>query len=41
MKLGYVKLAHGRDASDCPVSRGIYMGNALQNTEVSVLLKEI
>lgn len=41
MKLGYVKLAHGRDASDCPVSRGLYMGNALQNTEVSVLLKEI
>lgn len=41
MKQGYVKLAHGRDASDCPVSRGLYMGNVLQNTEVSVLLKEI
>lgn len=41
MKLGYVKLAHGRDASDSPVSRGLYMGNVLQNTEVSVLLKEI
>ena len=38
---GYVKLAHGRDASDCPVSRGLYMGNALQETEVHVLLKEI
>lgn len=38
---GYLKLAHGRDAADCPVSRGIYMGNALQSTEVHVLLKEI
>ncbi len=41
IEYGYVKLAHGRDASDCPVSRGLYMGNALQETEVSVLLKEI
>lgn len=38
---GYLKLAHGRDASDCPVSRGIYIGNAAQETEVRVLLKEI
>ncbi|HBF04664.1 MAG TPA: hypothetical protein DDW28_00605 [Prevotella sp.] len=41
IECGYVKLAHGRDASDCPVSRGLYMGNALQETEVSVTLKEI
>ena len=41
IECGYVKLAHGRDASDCPVSRGLYMGNALQETEVHVLLKEI
>ena len=38
---GYVKLAHGRDASDCPVSRGIYGGQALQQTQISVTLKEI
>ena len=38
---GYVKLAHGRDASDCPVSRGIYAGQALQQTQISVTLKEI
>ena len=38
---GYVKLAHGRDASDCPVSRGIYNGQALQQTQISVTLKEI
>lgn len=41
IECGYVKLAHGRDASDCPVSRGLYMGNAFQETEVSVMLKEI
>lgn len=28
IKYGYLKLGHGRDAADCPVSRGIYMGNA-------------
>ncbi len=38
---GYLKLGHGRDAADCPVSRGIYMGNASQETEVHVMLKEI
>ncbi len=38
---GYLKLAHGRDAADCPVNRGIYIGNASQETEVHVLLKEI
>lgn len=41
IKQGYVKLAHGRDAADCPVSRGIYVGSASQTTEVHVLLKEI
>ena len=38
---GYVKLAHGRAASDCPVSRGIYNGQAVQQTQISVTLKEI
>lgn len=41
IRQGYLKLAHGRDAADCPVSRGIYMGNACQETEVHVMLKEI
>lgn len=36
---GYIKLAHGRDASDCPVSRGIYTGNSLQKTHVNVKVK--
>lgn len=38
---GYVKLAHGRDAADCSVSRGLYVGQALQQTEINVTLKEI
>ena len=38
---GYVKIAHGRDASDCPVSRGMYGGGALQQTQINVTLKEI
>ncbi|MGN1376398.1 MAG: transglutaminase family protein [Prevotella sp.] len=38
---GYMKIAHGRDASDCPVSRGVYVGNAMQETSVQVILQEI
>ena len=38
---GYVKLAHGRDASDCPVNRGVYIGNATQQNMVSVTLVEV
>ena len=38
---GYVKIAHGRDAFDGPVNRGVYIGNALQQTQINVTLKEI
>lgn len=38
---GYIKLAHGRDAMDCPVSRGVYMGVAREETFVNVTVKEI
>lgn len=38
---GYVKLAHGRDAADCPVSRGTYVGQTYEQTEVRATLKEI
>lgn len=41
IEYGYVKLAHGRDASDCPVSRGLYAGNAMEQTLVNVMLTEI
>lgn len=38
---GYVKIAHGRDANDCPVNRGIFYGNAVQITQISVTLQEL
>ena len=38
---GYVKLAHGRDARDCSVSRGMYTGQASQQTTIHVTLHEI
>lgn len=41
IEYGYVKLAHGRDAADCPVSRGIYAGSGVQETQVNVTLKQL
>lgn len=38
---GFIKLAHGRDALDCSVSRGVYTGVSSQETIVSVIVKEI
>lgn len=38
---GYIKIAHGRDASDCPVSRGVYKGNCSQQTSVIVTVQEL
>ena len=38
---GYIKLAHGRDARDCSVSRGMYTGPAQQQTTIHVTLQEI
>lgn len=38
---GYIKLAHGRDAMDCPVSRGVYTGLTQEKTFVKVIVKEI
>jgi len=38
---GYIKLAHGRDAADCPVSRGTYTGNASQQTEIRVIVNSL
>lgn len=33
---GYVKIAHGRDALDCPLNRGIYFGNADETMTVEI-----
>lgn len=41
IRYGYVKIAHGRDAADCAVSRGIYLGSAIEETQINVTLKEI
>lgn len=38
---GYIKLAHGRDADDCPVSRGTYTGMGLQQTEIRVIVNKL
>ncbi len=38
---GYIKIAHGRDAADCPVNRGVFTGNTTQHTEVRVIVEEI
>lgn len=37
---GFIKLAHGRDASDCPVSRGTYLGVTLETMEVNIKVQE-
>lgn len=38
---GFIKLAHGRDAADCSVNRGVYIGISNQNSQISVTVKEI
>lgn len=37
---GYIKLAHGRDASDCPVNRGTYQGCASLDTYFNVTVTQ-
>ncbi|MGN0894817.1 MAG: transglutaminase family protein [Succinivibrio sp.] len=41
IEYGYIKLAHGRDANDCPVCRGVFMGDALQTMSVHVCVGEL
>jgi len=42
VEYGYIKLTHGRDANDCPVSRGSVSGtNICQQTEIRVIVNEI
>ena len=38
---GYIKIAHGRDAADCQVCRGLYKGAAEETSLVKVLVQEI
>ena len=41
IEYGYLKIAHGRDAADCPVNRGVFRGVAQQQTEVCVRVHEL
>jgi len=41
IQYGYVKLAHGRDCADCPVCRGMFRGNTVQQTLINVTLQEL
>ncbi|WP_295365607.1 transglutaminase family protein [uncultured Succinivibrio sp.] len=38
---GYIKISHGRDVNDCPVSRGVFTGNAEQFMAVHVNVGEV
>lgn len=38
---GYIKIAHGRDAADCPVNRGVFRGFASQQSTIRVVMKEV
>ncbi len=38
---GYLKLAHGRDAMDCKLNRGVFCGTAWQQQNVYVNLEEV
>lgn len=40
IEYGYIKVAQGRDAADCPVNRGLFVGKAGQASEVRVVTKE-
>jgi transglutaminase-like putative cysteine protease len=40
IETGYIKLAHGRDYSDCPIERGVFSGNALQIMDVQLMVEE-
>ncbi|MCQ2501656.1 MAG: hypothetical protein MJ117_09980, partial [Lachnospiraceae bacterium] len=37
----HIKLAHGRDASDCQINRGILQGGGLQEQRVKVSVHKI
>lgn len=41
VEYGCIKVAHGRDSSDCPVNRGIFTGRALQSNSVSIKVEEL
>ncbi len=41
LEYGYIKVAQGRDAADCSVTRGVHRGGAGHTTEVHVEVEEL
>ncbi len=41
LEYGYIKVAHGRDAADCPGSRGVMTGVAHQSQEIYVSVTRV
>ncbi len=37
----YIKISHGRDYSDCVVSKGVFFGSAQQEQKIKVLVEEV
>lgn len=41
IEYGYIKVAHGRDAMDCQVNRGVFTGCATEHTEIRVIVEAL
>ncbi|MFI3321814.1 MAG: transglutaminase family protein [Rikenellaceae bacterium] len=41
IEFGYIKIAHGRDASDCHLNRGVFSGKTVQENCVRVAVVEL
>lgn len=41
IEYGYIKVAHGRDAADCPMNRGLFTGDANQRVEILAEVNEL
>lgn len=41
IEYGYIKIAHGRDAADCPVNRGVFTGKTQEQSDIRVIVEEI
>jgi transglutaminase-like putative cysteine protease len=41
IEYGYIKIAHGRDAADCPVNRGVFTGAVQQSSAICVSVEEL
>ena len=37
----YIKISAGRDAQDCTINQGVFMGGGKQQQEINVIVEEI